>query len=54
MQTIIALGAEFEALQPGGREFTVDKTRDLVDRNLVPVAFHPGAERYWREKGVVK
>lgn len=25
-----------------------------VARNLVPVAFHPGAERYWREKGVLK
>jgi TRAP-type uncharacterized transport system substrate-binding protein len=26
----------------------------FVEQNLVPMAFHPGAERYWREKGVLK
>jgi TRAP transporter TAXI family solute receptor len=54
VKTIIDHGKEFGNLHPGGREFTVEKTRSLVERNLVPIAFHPGAERYWREKGVLK
>src|SRR5262249_3482560 len=43
---------EFADLQPGGRDFTIDKTRMFVEQNLVPMPFHPGAERYWRGKGV--
>ena len=54
VKTIIDRSQEFGDLHPGGREFTVEKTRSLVERKLVPVAFHPGAERYWREKGVLK
>jgi TRAP transporter TAXI family solute receptor len=53
-RAIIEHGKRFENLHPGGREFTVEKTRYLIDHRLVPVAFHPGAERYWREKGVLK
>lgn len=53
-KTIIDHGKEFGDLHPGGREFTPAKTRYLVDHHLVPVAFHPGAERYWREAGVLK
>jgi len=54
VKTIIDHGKEFGELHPGGREFTVEKTRFFVEKNLVPIAFHPGAERYWREKGVLK
>jgi len=54
VRTIIERGAEFVELHPGAREFTVEKTRDFVERRLVPMAFHPGAARYWREKGVLK
>jgi len=53
-KTIIDHGKELGALHPGGREFTVARTRSWVERHLVPVAFHPGAERYWRETGVLK
>jgi|GEM_PF-2907781 len=54
VRTVIERGREFGELHPGGREFTIDKTRHFVERNLLPVGFHPGAERFWREKGVVK
>ncbi len=53
-KTIIDHGKEFADLHPGGREFTPAKTRYFIDHHLVPVAFHPGAERYWRETGVLK
>src|SRR4030095_11138263 len=53
-KTIIERNREFADLQPGGRDFTIAKTRAFVEQNLVPMAFHPGAERYWREKGVLK
>jgi TRAP transporter TAXI family solute receptor len=54
VKTIIERREEFGDLHPGGREFTVEKTRLLVEKNLVPIAFHPGAERYWRETGVLR
>jgi hypothetical protein len=54
VKTIIEHGGEFGELHPGGGEFTVEKTRYFVEKSLVPTAFHPGAERYWREKGVLK
>ena len=53
-KTIIEHGKELGNLHPGGREFTIERTRHLIDHHLVPVPFHPGAERYWREKGVLK
>ncbi len=54
VRTIIEHGREFGELHSGGSEFTVEKTRYFVEKRLVPIAFHPGAERYWREKGVLK
>ena len=54
VKTIIEHGKEFGALHPGGREFTIEKTRFFVENHLVPVAFHPGAEQYWREKRVLR
>jgi hypothetical protein len=54
VRIIIERGREFGELNPGGGEFTVEKTRYFVEKHLVPIAFHPGAERYWREKGVLK
>jgi len=54
VRTIIEHGPEFGQLHPGGREFTVEKTRYLIEKHLVPMAFHPGAERYWREKGLLE
>jgi len=32
----------------------VDKTRRFVEHHLLPVGFHPGAERFWREQGVLR
>jgi TRAP transporter TAXI family solute receptor len=54
VKTIIERSREFGELHPGGREFTVEKTRLFVEKHLVPVAFHPGAEQYWREKRVLR
>jgi hypothetical protein len=54
VRTVIEHATEFGELNPGGSEFTVEKTGYFVEKRLVPVAFHPGAERYWREKGVLK
>jgi TRAP transporter TAXI family solute receptor len=54
VRTVVERGAEFGDLHQGGREFTIEKTRYFVDKRLVPTSFHPGAERYWREKGVLK
>jgi len=54
VKAIIDRGRAFGELHPGGAEFTVDKTRFFVDHELVPTAFHPGAERYWREHGVLR
>ncbi len=54
VQTIIERGKEFGELHPSGKEFTVEKTRFSVENGLVPVPWHPGAERFWREKGVIK
>jgi hypothetical protein len=53
-KTIVERGREFGDLHPGGREFTAARTRYFVEHGLVPVAFHPGAERFWRERGVLK
>jgi TRAP-type uncharacterized transport system substrate-binding protein len=54
VKTIVERNREFADLHPGGRDFTIAKTRMFVEQNLVPMAFHPGAERYWREKGILK
>jgi TRAP transporter TAXI family solute receptor len=54
IRTIVEHGKEFGDLHPGGRDFTPERTRYFIEHKLVPVAFHPGAERYWREKGVLK
>jgi TRAP-type uncharacterized transport system substrate-binding protein len=54
VKTIIEHREEFGNLHPGGREFTAEKTRFFVEKNLVPIAFHPGAEQYWRATGVLK
>ena len=54
VKTIVERHDEFGDLHPGGREFTLEKTRFFVDKHLVPIAFHPGAERYWREKNVLR
>lgn len=54
VKTIIERGKEFGELHPGGREFTIEKTRFFVEQHLVPMSFHPGAEQYWREKRVLR
>ena len=54
VKTIVDRGREFGELHAGGKEFTIEKTRFFVEREIVPAPFHPGAERFWREKGVVK
>jgi TRAP transporter TAXI family solute receptor len=54
VKTIIERGKEFGELHPGGREFTIEKTRFFVEKHLVPMSFHPGAEQYWREKRVLR
>jgi len=54
VKTIIEHVNEFGDLHPGGREFTLEKTRFFVEKHLVPIAFHPGAEQYWREKKVLR
>jgi TRAP transporter TAXI family solute receptor len=51
---IVEHSRAFADLHPGGAEFTADKTRFFVEHKLVPVAFHPGAERYWRKHGVLR
>ena len=53
VKAIIDHRRAFGDLHPGGDEFTADKTRFLIERKLVPTAFHPGAERYWREAKVL-
>lgn len=54
VKTIIEHREEFGDLHPGGREFTAEKTRFFIEKHLVPVAFHPGAEQYWRATGVLR
>ena len=54
VKTIIEHSREFGELHPGGREFTIEKTRFFVEKHLIPIAFHPGAEQYWRERGVLR
>jgi uncharacterized protein len=54
VKTIIEHGKEFGELHPGGREFTIEKTRFFIEKRLVPMPFHPGAEQYWREKKVLR
>jgi TRAP transporter TAXI family solute receptor len=54
VKTLIEHNKEFGELHTGGKEFTVDKTRTFVDNKMLPAPMHPGAERFWRERGVVK
>jgi hypothetical protein len=54
VKTIIEHGKEFGELHPGGREFTIEKTRFFVENRLITMPFHPGAEQYWREKRVLR
>ncbi len=54
VKTIIEHRGELGELHPGGREFTIEKTRFFVEKHLIPIAFHPGAEQYWRERGVLR
>lgn len=54
VKAIVDHGREFGELHPAGKEFTLEKTRFYVEHNLVPVPWHPGAERYWRERGVLR
>ena len=41
VKTIIEHGKEFGELHPGGREFTIEKTRFFVENHLVPMPLHP-------------
>jgi uncharacterized protein len=54
VKVIVEHRRDFGELHPGGAEFSLQRTRALIEQNLVPVAFHAGAERYWREKGVLR
>ncbi|MGH7323724.1 MAG: TAXI family TRAP transporter solute-binding subunit [Candidatus Rokuibacteriota bacterium] len=54
VKTIVEHVGEFGELHAGGKEFTVEKTRFFVDNEMVPAPLHPGAERFWRERGVLK
>jgi uncharacterized protein len=54
VKAIVEHGRELGALQPSGDEFTARRTRLFVEQRLVPTAFHPGAARYWQERGVLK
>jgi TRAP transporter TAXI family solute receptor len=54
VKTIIEHRKEFGELHPGGREFTIEKTRFFVENRLITMPFHPGAEQYWREKRVLR
>jgi len=54
VKTLIEHNKEFGDLHAGGKEFTVDKTRLFVENKMLPAPMHPGAERFWRERGVVK
>jgi TRAP transporter TAXI family solute receptor len=54
VRTIIEHVDEFGAMHDSGREFTIEQTRRFVEDGMVPAPFHPGAERFWREKGVLK
>ncbi|MGH2385176.1 MAG: TAXI family TRAP transporter solute-binding subunit [Candidatus Limnocylindria bacterium] len=54
VKTIIEHTQDFGAIHPGGKEFTADKTRLFVEKKMLPAPMHPGAERFWRERGVVK
>ncbi|HEX7128117.1 MAG TPA: TAXI family TRAP transporter solute-binding subunit [Thermodesulfobacteriota bacterium] len=54
VKTVIEHNKEFGEMHESGKEFTVERTRDFLRQEMVPAPFHPGAERFWREKGVVK
>lgn len=54
VKTVIERSGEFGEMHESGKEFTVDQTRRFVENEMAPAPFHPGAERFWREKGVVK
>ena len=53
VKAVIEHRRAFSDLHSGGDEFTAEKTRFFIDRKLVPTAFHPGAERYWREARIL-
>lgn len=54
VKTVIEHTREFGEMHESGKEFTVEQTREFVEQGMVPAPFHPGAERFWREKGVIK
>jgi uncharacterized protein len=54
VKVIVEHRRDFGELHPGGAEFSLQRTQLLIDKKLVPVGFHPGAERYWKEKGLLK
>ncbi len=54
VKAVIEHTKEFGDIHESGREFTVEQTRAFVEQGVVPAPFHPGAERFWREKGILK
>jgi uncharacterized protein len=54
VKTITGSTKELAAIHPVGADFTVDQTRQYLHDNLINIPWHPGAERFFKEKGVLR
>jgi TRAP transporter TAXI family solute receptor len=52
---ILENNADVGAVHPAGKSITLDKTKEYIEKGVIdPATFHPGAQKYLKEKGVIK
>lgn len=54
VKTITSSTKQLAAIHPVGADFTVDQTRQYLKDGLINIPWHPGAEKFFKEKGVLR
>jgi len=54
VKTITSNTKKLAAIHPVGADFTIDQTKQYLQENLINVPWHPGAEKFFKEKGVLR
>ena len=52
---ILENNPEISTIHPAGKDITPEKTKEYIDRKIIdPNLFHPGAKKYFEEKGIIQ
>ncbi|MCX5908715.1 MAG: hypothetical protein NTY64_16445 [Deltaproteobacteria bacterium] len=55
VKAILENTSEIAVIHPAGKYITVETTKRYIESKIIdPTRLHPGAARYFREKGIIK